>query len=147
MWSPEGRQIPTRNPASQNKPFLGCIAADSIRPPHSVGILKQSILRAEAIDPSTPCELYVNPRTNDPPAEDNSFLVIFYSGPGCKPNTPVGLVISIPTPEATPTSTAVNLSEPVILNTTPTHPQVHETFNIKVRAQQYGCKQIFGMLV
>jgi hypothetical protein len=91
-------RVYTANGATQSvnpttDPYLGCISAESVPPPHTAQSLRRCISSSEYIECGTRAQLFLTVASQIP-MEDNCRVSI--PGPGCTPNEPMALALDCP---------------------------------------------------
>lgn len=111
--------MPSRNPVYSDDPYLGCISAELVAPPHNAKNLKNCLTGVEALDPAMSISLFVNASSRAPMARDGRVSILAYPGPGCTPNEPMALLARVSIKNIRRLSTDVAAPETVIRELTP----------------------------
>jgi hypothetical protein len=88
---------PTLHPATLDDPFLGCVLATSIAPPHNFDSLKRCLAKHEDIDHRRQSISLFLTRSSPSPMDDTSEIdIIKPSGTGSTPQEALALVMKLP---------------------------------------------------
>lgn len=88
-------------PVYKNDPYLGCILATSIAPPHNTAKIKRYLCNIEKIDHSSASSLFITASEQAPVNDDVGIDLLADPGPGSGPYHPIALVIESPVAEYT----------------------------------------------
>ena len=84
--------IPSMTPVASSNPFLGCIKARSVAPPHTVQTVKLSIANVENIKDCTSTSLFLTPYGQSPMGDTGKVAILNRTGPGSMQQEPLALV-------------------------------------------------------
>ena len=88
----EDGAIPSKKPVPGD-PFLGCIKAISVPPPHTAKNVKRSIAKVECIKDRTNCILFLTPYSQLPTDDADKVAILNRTtGSGSMPHDPLALV-------------------------------------------------------
>ena len=88
----EDGAIPSKTPAAPSDPFLGCIKARYVLPPHTTKAVKRSIAKVESIKDSTNTSLFLTPYGQSPMDDAEEVAILDHTGPGSTAQEPLALV-------------------------------------------------------
>ena len=88
----EDGAIPSKTPAAPDDPFLGCIKARYVPPPHTVKAVKHSIAKVENIKDRKSTSLFLTAYSQSPMDDDGEVTILNRTGPGSTPQEPLALV-------------------------------------------------------
>ena len=88
----EDGAIPSKAPAAPDDPFLGCIKARSVAPPHTAKAVKHRIAKMENIKDRTNTSLFLTPYSQSPMDDADRVTILNQTGPGSTPQEPLALV-------------------------------------------------------
>jgi hypothetical protein len=92
----EDGAIPTKNCANSSDPYLGCINAMSVAPPHTAASVKFRLAKAEGFDNrKTRTTLFLTTSSRSPMDDGGRVSIFSASGPGALPQEPLALVIHL----------------------------------------------------
>jgi hypothetical protein len=84
--------MPSVNPVYSDDPYLGCILAKLVTPPHTASCVKLCLSNAENIDPNITTSLFTSASSRTPMGDSSRVSILANQGPGCTPNKPMALV-------------------------------------------------------
>ena len=88
----EDGAIPSKTPVAPGDPFLGCIKARSVPPPHTAKAVKRSIAKVEDIKDRTSTSLFFTSYSQSPMSDADKVTIRNRTGPGSTPQEPLALV-------------------------------------------------------
>ena len=100
----EDGAIPSKTPVTPDDPFLGCIDAISVPPPHTTKAVKHSIAKVENIKNRASTSLFVTSYNQSPMGDDEKVTVLNDTGLGSTPQEPLALVQRCQAPNEAPWS-------------------------------------------
>jgi len=115
----------SKQPASSNDPYVGCIRADSVPPPHTTASIMRCISKGEGLDNSKQSQLFANISSRLPMGE-GYVSILTNNHAGSTPEDPMAYV-ELPTPAIVQPPTSEHLPNPVV-------PTPYSTFSKRMRA-------------
>lgn len=88
----EDGAIPSVNPVYYDDPYLGCISAQLITPPHTLLNLRNSLSGIEGVPENIATSLFISASCQTPMDDAHRVSLFEYPGLGCTPHEPIALV-------------------------------------------------------